>query len=674
MPLKIGSVLRSRYHVQSVLGRGGMGAVYRAIDSNLGVPVAVKENLFTSEEYARQFRREANILASLRHPNLPRVTDHFVIEGQGQYLVMDFIEGEDLRQRLERDGAADESVVLEWFLEVADALAYLHSRNPPILHRDVKPGNIKLTPEGRAILVDFGLAKVWGEAGSTTTGAKAMTPGFSPPEQYGTGRSDPRTDVYSMGATMYAALTAEIPEDSLERAMGRAELSPVRKRNPAVSPLVAQVVERSLGVRPEERYQNTREFAAALRTARGSGVATLARPYPYLERTRVRAGKIVVGGGIPISRAKPVRTSQVPRVVLGLAVVGAVAGVSLLTLPALGSILGTNPQASPTGGPAATATRLAGRGTEARGNLTATTVIVTPTIEGRAELSLTPAPTPVGGGVGQIAFASNRGGVTQIYLVNIDGTGLQQLTRNQDGACQPSWSPDGQRLAFTSPCRRNQETYPGAGLWVMALDGTELKPLPTVPGGDFDPAWAPDGLRIAFTSLRNGRGQVMIYNLETAEVKEVSGRYDYDSQPAWAPDGNQLAFVSIRTGDPQLWFMPALGGEDERLTRGSNEDSFPDWSHDGARVLFQRQLGGIPRLFSIRYEDRGAVAQQVCPQGPLAGKPMAEAGWAPDGFWIVMETWPTGSNHEVAIMTTTCTNFTTLAGDPAADFDPAWRP
>ncbi|MGH2626256.1 MAG: serine/threonine-protein kinase, partial [Anaerolineales bacterium] len=367
MPLKIGSVLRSRYHIQNVLGRGGMGAVYRAIDSNLGVAVAVKENLFTSDEYARQFRREANILASLRHPNLPRVTDHFVIEGQGQYLVMDFIEGEDLRQRLERDGAADESVVLEWFLEVADALAYLHSRNPPILHRDVKPGNIKLTPDGRAILVDFGLAKVWGEVGSTTTGAKAMTPGFSPPEQYGTGRTDPRTDVYSMGATMYAALTAAIPEDSLERAMGRAELTPIRKRNPAVSALVAQVVERSLGVRPEERYQNTREFAAALRTARGAGVSTIARPYPYLERTRVRAGKIVVGGGIPISRAKPVRTSPIPRMVVGLAVVGALAGVSLLTLPALGSILATNPGASPTSGSPVLPSQTAVRGTQTLG-------------------------------------------------------------------------------------------------------------------------------------------------------------------------------------------------------------------------------------------------------------------------------------------------------------------
>src|SRR3990172_6745549 len=179
MPLKPGSVLWHRYRIESVLGQGGMGAGCRAIDINLGVAVAVKENLFTTEEFARQFKREATILASLRHPNLPRVTDHFVIPGEGQYLVMDFVAGEDLRQRLERGGPGSEAGGL------------------PFLHGDVKPGNIKLTPEGKALLVDFGLAKVVDDTGSTTTGAKAMTPGFSPPQQYGSGRTDPRTDIYS---------------------------------------------------------------------------------------------------------------------------------------------------------------------------------------------------------------------------------------------------------------------------------------------------------------------------------------------------------------------------------------------------------------------------------------------------------------------------------------------
>jgi serine/threonine protein kinase len=162
MSLQPGTLLRNRYRIESVLGQGGMGAVYRAVDSNLGVMVAVKENLYTTDEFARQFEREAKVLAGLRHMSLPRVTDHFVVEGEGQYLVMDFVAGDDLRERLERSGAIGEDDALPLFFDICDALAYLHTRVPPILHRDVKPGNIKITPDGRGMLVDFGLAKVGG--------------------------------------------------------------------------------------------------------------------------------------------------------------------------------------------------------------------------------------------------------------------------------------------------------------------------------------------------------------------------------------------------------------------------------------------------------------------------------------------------------------------------------
>lgn len=674
MPLQIGSVLRNRYRIDSVLGRGGMGAVYRAEDTNLGVVVAVKENLFTTEDYARQFRREANILAILRHPNLPRVTDHFVIEGQGQYLVMDFIEGEDLRQKLERDGAADESVVADWFLEVADALAYLHSRNPPILHRDVKPGNIKITPDGRAILVDFGLAKVVGESGSTTTGAKAMTPGFSPPEQYGTGRTDPRTDVYSLGASMYAALTAEIPEDSLERAMGRAELTPLRKRNSSVTPAVAQVVEKSLAVRPEDRFQSTGEFAVALRAAGGTTRTTAGRHYPYLEKTKVSGGNTLAVGGIPTSRAEPVR-GGLPRWVIVAGGIGALAILGAIALSGLGSILvGRNGGATPTSG-SATAGAGGATSTSAGPSLTGIAAVSSATTVSAGGVTQTPGPTPIGGGVGQIAFASARTGLPQIFLMNVDGTGITQITKNTDGACQPSWAPDGQRLVFTSPCRVNQVTYRGSGLWIINLDGTPPQPLPTEPGGDYDPSWGPDGNQIAFASIRNVQPQLVLYDLTTREATALSGRFAYDSQPSWAPDGSLIAFASTRSEEQQLYVGGAQGGDADRLARGGKLDAHPDWSpHDGVWILYERQLGGVPRLFVIRNEDRGGTGQQICPEGPLAVQPMAEGSWSPDDQWITMETWPTGSNHDIAIMTNACSNYTLLAAHPAADFDPAWRP
>jgi len=175
LALEIGACLYDRYRIERVLGRGGFGAVYLALDERLGVPCAVKENLILSSETERQFRREATLLATLRHPNLPRVTNHF-ITGGCQYLVMDYIEGEDLKERLRREGQIAEADAVQWALQVCEALTYLHTRNPPVIHRDIKPANIKLNASGEAILVDFGLAKAGGAAQQTTTSAMGLTP------------------------------------------------------------------------------------------------------------------------------------------------------------------------------------------------------------------------------------------------------------------------------------------------------------------------------------------------------------------------------------------------------------------------------------------------------------------------------------------------------------------
>jgi serine/threonine protein kinase len=260
MSLSQGQLLRERYRIIEVLGHGGMGSIFRAVDENLGLEVAVKENLFTIDDYARQFRREATILASLRHPNLPRVSDHFSVGDDGQYLIMDYIEGEDLQERLERIGPFDEEEVVYIGAAICEALSYMHSRDPVVLHRDIKPANVRITPSGGVYLVDFGLAKVIQGDQTTTTGARAMTMGFSPPEQYGAARTDARTDIYSLGATLYTALTGLTPEDSLARTMDQVELTPVRERNPRVSKRVSDAVEKALEVHPNNRWQMAAEF------------------------------------------------------------------------------------------------------------------------------------------------------------------------------------------------------------------------------------------------------------------------------------------------------------------------------------------------------------------------------------------------------------------------------
>jgi serine/threonine protein kinase/Tol biopolymer transport system component len=688
MPLEINEILNGRYRIEDVLGQGGMGAVYKALDINLGVPVAVKENLFITEEYARQFRREASILAGLRHPNLPRVTDHFVLEGEGQYLVMDFVDGVDLRERLEASDVVSEAEALPWFLEICDALAYLHSLRPPIIHRDIKPGNIKITPDDRAILVDFGLAKVDEGGNSTTTGAKAMTPGFSPPEQYGTGPTDARTDVYSLAATLYAAVTGAIPEDALERAMGREKLTPLQHWNPSISVGVARAVEKALSVSPDDRYQSITQFAAALGAASSSGMTTVSRPLPYLEPTR-RAKEYADTASLRTRvETVPPRRKRWPilAALLGSVVIIAVAVVvgrpfiedrlgELLETPSVTIPTQTDFSQEPT---QAVSTELA-----FNNNPTETEMVLIPSPEEPIEtateestLEPTPAATPMGGGVGQIAFASIRDGdVPQIYLINIDGTGLQALTSLQDGACQPAWSPDGSQLLFISPCRDNREQYPGSSIWLLSLDELEPRQLPTTPGGgDFDPAWHPNGESYAFTSLRDGWAQIYVTSLDGTDLRGVSDGYEPDSQPAWDPRGTNLLFTGIRGADPEIMLMSEIGGNEQQFSMADSQGhTHADWSN-GEFILFERKKGDIPRLVVKGYGERTREANQVCVEGQRASQPMAEGKWSPDTLWIVFETWPDGTRHDIAVMSSSCTGYALLTEDAFLDFDPAWRP
>lgn len=266
MPLSTGQVLNNRYRIDALLGKGGMGAVYRAWDSNLKMPVAVKVNFVASPEAQRQFEREAGILARLSHPSLPRVTDYFFVSGQGQYLVMDFVEGKDLQVMLDQLGTLPEPQVLTWVTQVCDALAYLHGQPSPIIHRDIKPANIKIRSDGRAMLVDFGIAKVYDPTTSTTVGAKAVTPGYSPPEQYGIGATDTRSDIYALGATLYHLLTGQLPPESIHR-MVRATTMPLpHQLNRDITPLAEQAILKAVEITTDRRFQSVKEFRAALTT------------------------------------------------------------------------------------------------------------------------------------------------------------------------------------------------------------------------------------------------------------------------------------------------------------------------------------------------------------------------------------------------------------------------
>jgi serine/threonine protein kinase len=275
------TVLQSRYRIIRLLGQGGMGAVYEALDERLDTTVALKETLFADERLRKQFEREARLLARMHHPALPRVSDHFA-EGDGQFLVMQFIPGDDLSQMMARkQGPFPLDQVLTWGDQLLDALDYLHTQDPQIIHRDIKPQNLKITGRGQIILLDFGLAK--GQAGgvsvvTTSASIYGYTPNYAPLEQIQGQGTDARSDIYALSATLYHLATGVKPPDALTRAAALVNgqpdpLAPANQITAGVGPEVANVLGRAMSQNRDQRYPTAAGMRAALN---GTGeVATL---------------------------------------------------------------------------------------------------------------------------------------------------------------------------------------------------------------------------------------------------------------------------------------------------------------------------------------------------------------------------------------------------------------
>ncbi len=318
MPLEIGQIVDNRYRVVKLLGRGGMGAVYRAWDMRLNTPVALKEmtpqpglSAEVLEGLGQQFQEEARVLATFAHPHLVRVTDYFMWE-ESQYLVMDFVEGESLGQRIARLGAQSEELVVQWAVQLLGALTYCHKRG--ILHRDIKPHNIIITPDEDAVLVDFGLVKLWDPADpyTKTVMRGAGTPEYAPPEQYdtGTGHTDARSDIYSLGATLYHALTGQAPPSATQRIANPASFTPPRQIKGTVSDDVETAILKAMSVSMSSRFQTAEQFALALRPP-WPGFSTSAPAQPRPEPASPRREQTAVAPGPPRAVA-PTPISPMP--------------------------------------------------------------------------------------------------------------------------------------------------------------------------------------------------------------------------------------------------------------------------------------------------------------------------------------------------------------------------
>jgi serine/threonine-protein kinase len=267
-----GKVLNGRYEIVRRIGGGGMGAVYLAKDRNLGdAPRAVKEMIQSHidesqhEKAIADFKRESLLLTALEHPSIPTVYDYFYDDAAGRfYLVMKYIPGGDLAARLRKasGGRLEEPEVVEWGIQVADVLHYLHTRPQQIIYRDLKPANLMIdSNSNRIMLIDFGIAR-WvnrQEKGVTAVG----TMGYAPPELF-SGQADPRVDIYSLGATMFHLLTGADPQDNPLLIFDFSKNPRPRQINPALSSEIEQLLMRAVEYKPEQRFQSGAELRDAL--------------------------------------------------------------------------------------------------------------------------------------------------------------------------------------------------------------------------------------------------------------------------------------------------------------------------------------------------------------------------------------------------------------------------
>jgi len=669
--LDANSLLRARYMIQQKINQSGMGILYLAHDEALNVDVAVKENQYSTALHSKQFHQEATLLASLRHPNLPRVIDHFVIEGQGEYLVMDYIAGENLQECLERQGKPiEEAEAIRIAAQVCDALDYLHAKTPSIIHQDIKPANLILTPEDDVMLVDFGLAKPYERGVVVENILQGITPGYSPVEQYGS-ETDTRSDIYSLGATLYTLLTGVKPVEAIQRAVGEDEIRPIHQINPSVSHSLRDAIRKAMAVKADDRFQSVKEFKAGLP---GTAVKPdQAEIYPQENQTTRHAPESNQDNRGNKKKKKRKWLWLLP--IIFIVCAASAATVIAISKPAWSRNLFQPPAATP---PISTATeQLSPSSTASQSSAGYPTGTVEPgevipvvsATMTQTVISIRQG-TPQGGGVGQIAFVSDRNGMPQIFILNLDGSELVQVTSINEGACQPEWSPDGSLLAYITPCYGNSEVYEGASIFVVNIETGDTDQVSTLGSGDYDLAWSPVGDQMAFTSLQTGRPQIFIYDFASGETHRLMNNTMVNRMPVWSPDGSQIVFVTPNPDNnrPTLFSVDSAGtGSPKTILRSVFRETFrPAWSPTGDMIIFD--LGengqiGSKQLQNNQYETIDTALEIL--ENP---------GFSPDAQWLVFNGIMDTPGQDIFLMLQTGESLMRLTDSPANEYQPAWRP
>jgi len=541
--LNTGQILNNRYRIVRKIATGGFGAIYRAWDLNLNVGCALKENIEITVAAQKQFMLEANVLATLRHPNLPRVTDYFAIADMGQFLVMDYIEGENLQDKINSLGHLPELLALKWINQVLDALVYLHHQKPPVIHRDIKPQNIIISTtdeEQKANLVDFGISKVFDPGLKTTIGARAVTPPFSPQEQYGRGNTDARSDIYALGATLYVSLTGVEPVESIQRTMG-IDLVPPRCINREISPLVESIILKAMEPLPENRYQSADvlqdEIRKAIYDASDFKMKDRAQNKKKQYQSSAPTYKVPLNIPAPLVQNTSTNSKQGNK------------GKSRLLTRNVWTILGS-----------------------------IILLLFTVLTFGMWQSGIFRAKNSHSTSIPEVLYfvSTAQEGKREIYKYS-EAEGPIRITYSPGNSesWDPVFSPSGM-MVFVSDRDGQPEIYK------ISLGGKVERLTYTSEGSSFDPAFTPDGI-LYFCSTRGGDfGHIYSLSLDGKVERLTYGTVDsIDADPVVSPEGT-LYFVSNRDGNWDIFRM-SIDGKTRKVTHTKDPDYclFPSFSSSG---------------------------------------------------------------------------------------------
>jgi Tol biopolymer transport system component/tRNA A-37 threonylcarbamoyl transferase component Bud32 len=551
--LPVGTLL-SHYEIRSVLGMGGMGIVYRAVDRRLDREVALKcvrPDHLSDPEYRRRLLNEARAASRLVHPNIVGVLDVFEVDGSPA-VVMDLIEGSSLSAILARRGTLDTEEVLGYSEDLANALAAAHDKH--ILHRDIKPGNVLISLEGRALLADFGLARrTHPEEGidisaittESVSGTLVGTPGYMSPDQLLGRPLDARSDIFSLGIVMYEMCTgskafqASRAGGLIDATLHREPVAIARLNYGAPAEL-ERIVRKAMAKRPDERYQGARELLADLRACR--------------RRT----------GPVPTPEGDSSRQAVVVR--------------ALLVTAAAGLVL--------TGG------LLAWRSFANRGDRLPIPTGTSQQLTSGPGLKLEPGISPDGNFV---AYASDETGDFELWMADIASGQTLRLTNDPSDDRKPVWLPDNSAIVFVS------DRGGGTGIWkIPRLGGSPVLMVPNA----IDPAPSPDGRSLAFARAEEG-GRLRLWIAPLADLTAAralpagAARFWDLRRPSWSPDGTLLCYEDY----DGLWLVAAENGQPRRLHASSRYEREAAWSPDGRHIYYSSQIGEARALWRTGVED-----------------------------------------------------------------------